>query len=145
MITKLKTAIYNKLTEAGYNVTDSAVYKEEFPWLMVRTGNIQKIMYADVTCAVVNIVIDVFSTKPNEAEILDMEDDVTRLLTIVGQDLSFVMNTLLKSAKVLDDNAQGPVRKHGVFNYQFILAAGEQFEEVKVDDDEDEQPNEDTN
>lgn len=144
MVTRLKTALYNKLTEAGYNVTDSARYEPDFPWLMIRTGNVQKVNYADVTCGSISLIIDVFSNEPTEREILEIEDDLTRLVTIVGQDQSFVMNSALKTMKILDDNARGPVRKHGVFNYTFLVAAGEDFVEEKVDEDENEQPDEST-
>lgn len=134
MIKKLKKKIFDELVKAGFNVTDSGVYEEKFPWLMLRLSNYQKANYLDHEIGIANFGIDVFSTYPGEDEIIKMEPDISDAMIRAASDESYVMGQTLKSMKILDDKGKGPISKHGVFIYQFMLAQGEENVETDGDD-----------
>ena len=39
MFHKLKEEFFQFLKELGYKVSDNGTYREDFPWLLVRTSN----------------------------------------------------------------------------------------------------------
>jgi len=40
MVSELKRKVFQALQEADLNITDNRNYEEQFPWCMLRTGNI---------------------------------------------------------------------------------------------------------
>lgn len=134
MLKQLKKKIFDELVKAGFNVTDSGVYEEKFPWVMLRLSNYQKVNYLDSTIGVASFALDIFSTYPGEDEIIEMEPKITDAMIRVASDESYVMSQTLKTMKIMDDKGKGPISKHGIFVYQFMLAASE--EDVQIDEGE---------
>lgn len=120
MIEELKTRFYTALKEAGLNITDNANYEQNFPWCMLRISNIQRVKYHGARTAIVSFAIDVFSTYSGEKEILELESKITDIAESL--EWNRIMGTVLNQCRILDDKTNGPVKKHGVLTYKFIIA-----------------------
>ena len=71
MLYKLKTQFYSLLKELGYNITDSAEYKENFPWLMLRTDGYTAFRSFNTNISNITLTLDIFSTYCGEKEIIE--------------------------------------------------------------------------
>ena len=127
MVGELKRKVFQALQEADLNITDNRNYEEQFPWCMLRTGNIQRIKYRDVRTEIVTLTIDIFSKYSGEEEILLLQDKISGIIEEMEWDC--LMGVVLSSCIILDDKSTGPVRKHGVLNYNFVLAIGKEEED----------------
>ena len=76
MLAKLKTEFYSLLKGLGYNITDNAEYRENFPWLMVRTNGYQSINSFNLNVSGITLVLDIFSTYPGEKEIIEIVENI---------------------------------------------------------------------
>lgn len=130
MVSELKRKVFQALQEADLNITDNRNYEEQFPWCMLRTGNIQRIKYRDVRTEIVTLTIDIFSKYSGEEEILLLQDKISGIIEEMEWDC--LMGAALSSCLIMDDKSTGPVRKHGILNYQFVLNEGWEM----VEDDE---------
>ena len=131
MLATIKTQFVNKIKELDYNVTDNGTYRENFPWLMVRTGGHQSSVSLDVRYDIITLILDIFSTYNGEKEIIEISENILSHLKELREN-PHITSAIQSGMKILDDNSSGPVRKHGVVTYQFIVTSG--IEEVYNED-----------
>lgn len=124
MLKKIKQEMVSLIEDLGYNITDNGVYVENFPWLMLRTNDYQRLDSLDVKVENITFTIDIFSKYTGEQEIIDIAQNITNNLYRIKEKVPAVMFAYQKNCKILDDNNTGPVRKHGILNYQFLLTSG---------------------
>lgn len=124
MLAKLKSQFYSLIKGLGYNVTDNAEYKEQFPWLMLRTNGYRTMNSFNVNISSAVLVLDIFSTYSGEKEIIEIVDNIGEHLKELQDNNPEVMFAYQKTMKILDDKSTGPVRKHGVVIYEFLLGYG---------------------
>ena len=130
MLSKLKTELYETIKQLGYNITDNATYVENFPWLMLRTNGYQILDSFNMKIGKATLVLDIFSQYNGEKEIIEIADDIQRNLATLIDNNSDVLYGYQKDLKILDDKKTGPVRKHGVVIYEFLLGYGIEQEEL---------------
>lgn len=135
MLNKLKSQFYNLLKELGYNVTDNAEYKENFPWLMLRTNGYTAFRSYNANISNILLTLDIFSTYPGEKEIIEIAENIDSHLEDLRQNNPEVLYCYQKTMKILDDKATGPVRKHGVITYEFLMGYGIEQNKEGVNDD----------
>ena len=133
MLYKLKTQFYSLLKELGYNITDSAEYKENFPWLMLRTDGYTAFRSFNTNISNITLTLDIFSTYCGEKEIIEIADDIESHLSEMRQDNPEVLYCYQKTMKILDDKSTGPVRKHGIVTYEFLMGYGVGFDKEVPD------------
>lgn len=135
MLAQLKTQFYSLIKEKGYNITDNAEYREKFPWLMLRTNGYQVLNSFNMKMSNATLVLDIFSQYSGEKEIIEIVEDIQELLMELQNTNPAILFAYQKSLKILDDKATGPVRKHGVVVYEFLMGHGLEIpEEVPPDD-----------
>lgn len=129
MIETLKRKLYNILVELGIEMTDNWSFDSgTFPKCMLRLSNARKLKYLDTRVQTISFTLDIFSTYNGEKEILNLEEQITDAFESI-EDMPEIMGVQLTMGKILDEKSKGPVCKHGVFIYQFILATGWEEEE----------------
>lgn len=124
MLAKLKSQFYSLIKGLGYNITDNAEYKEQFPWLMLRTNGYRTMNSFNVNISSAILVLDIFSTYSGEKEIIEIVENIGEHLKELQDNNPDIMFAYQKSLKILDDKSTGPVRKHGVVVYEFLLGYG---------------------
>ena len=135
MLAQLKSQFYSLIKEKGYNITDNAEYREKFPWLMLRTNGYQVLNSFNTKTSNATLVLDIFSQYFGEKEIIEIVEDIQELLMELQNTNPAILFAYQKSLKILDDKATGPVRKHGVVVYEFLMGHGlEMPEEVPPND-----------
>lgn len=135
MLAQLKSQFYSLIKEKGYNITDNAEYREKFPWLMLRTNGYQVLNSFNMKMSNATLVLDIFSQYSGEKEIIEIVEDIQELLMELQNTNPAILFAYQKSLKILDDKATGPVRKHGVVVYEFLMGHGlEMPEEVPPND-----------
>ena len=127
MLEEIKTQFVQFLVNLGYKVGDNGTYNEEFPWLMIRTGNYQASHSRDIKMSAITLVLDVFSTYNGEKEIIDISENIIKHLPELRANKKITM-VAQSGMKIMGDKTTGPVRKHGILSYQFVLASGIQEE-----------------
>jgi hypothetical protein len=135
MLIDLKRKFYTLIRDLGYNITDSGDYVEQFPWLMLRLTNSQLLQSIDTTINRVVLTLDIFSTYSGEKEILEIVENINNQLQNFQNENPEILFAYQKMFKTLDDKATGPVRKHGIVNYEFILGQGLIPEEEEPEDE----------
>lgn len=124
MLAKLKTQFYSLIKGLGYNVTDNAEYRENFPWLMLRTNGYQSVNGFNLNVSSTTLVLDIFSTYPGEKEIIEIVENIGSHLAELKDSNPDILFYYQKTMKILDDKSTGPVCKHGVVVYEFLLGYG---------------------
>lgn len=124
MVINLKKKFYTLIHNLGYNITDNGAYVENFPWLMLRLTDSQFLQSIDTSINRVVLTLDVFSTYAGEQEIMEIGENITNHLQSFQNENPEILFAYQKMFKILDDKATGPVRKHGVINYEFLLGQG---------------------
>lgn len=124
MLEKIKTQFVQLLKSLGYNCTDNGVYKEEFPWLMVKTGGYQSAVSLDIRYDVIKLYLDIFSQYNGEKEIIEISEDIINHLQDLRQTCPEITAVGQTALTIIGDKATGPVRKHGILTYTFVLASG---------------------
>ena len=124
MLANLKSQFYSLIKGLGYNITDNAEYKEQFPWLMLRTNGYRTMNSFNVNISSAVLVLDIFSTYSGEKEIIEIVENIGEHLKELQDNNSDIMFAYQKTLKILDDKSTGPVRKHGVVTYEFLLGYG---------------------
>jgi hypothetical protein len=130
MVSKLKTAFADLLTELGYNFSDNAVYETELPWLKMRTNGHRRQNTFDCRYDIITLTVDVFSAYSGEKEILEIAENIGNHMDDMKNVMSEIMCVEQLSHHILDDNSKGPIKKHGVLSYRFILASANVEEEA---------------
>lgn len=124
MLANLKSQFYSLIKGLGYNITDNAEYKEQFPWLMLRTNGYRTMNSFNVNISSAVLVLDIFSTYSGEKEIIEIVENIGEHLKELQDNNPDIMFAYQKTLKILDDKSTGPVRKHGVVVYEFLLGYG---------------------
>lgn len=124
MLANLKSQFYSLIKGLGYNITDNAEYKEQFPWLMLRTNGYRTMNSFNVNISSAALVLDIFSTYSGEKEIIEIVENIGEHLKELQDNNPDIMFAYQKTLKILDDKSTGPVRKHGVVVYEFLLGYG---------------------
>ena len=124
MLANLKSQFYSLIKGLGYNITDNADYKEQFPWLMLRTNGYRTMNSFNVNISSAVLVLDIFSTYSGEKEIIEIVENIGEHLKELQDNNPDIMFAYQKTLKILDDKSTGPVRKHGVVVYEFLLGYG---------------------
>ena len=76
MLYKLKSQFYNLLKELGYNISDNAEYKENFPWLMLRTEGHTAFRSFNASISNITLTLDIFSSYFGEKEIIEIAGNI---------------------------------------------------------------------
>lgn len=124
MLANLKSQFYSLIKGLGYNITDNAEYKEQFPWLMLRTNGYRTMNSFNVNISSAVLVLDIFSTYSGEKEIIEIVENIGEHLKELQDNNPDIMFAYQKTLKILDDKSTGPVRKHGIVTYEFLLGYG---------------------
>lgn len=122
MLEKLKTDFYTMIAGLGYNITDTRNFEEGgSPWLMLRTNGYQRVESFNLTASKITLALDIFSQYSGEREIIRVVDNIAGHLNGFVEEHPEVLFCYQKTLKILDDKATGPVRKHGVLTYEFLM------------------------
>lgn len=121
MFNTIKKTIKEIVNQQGYEIADNGFRRDQFPVLMLRLSNQTEAHTKDLSFEVFDFIIDVFSTYSGEKEINDIKEKITSPILDTCNALPNVMSSALRTYKILDDNSTGPVRKHGVLSYRFVV------------------------
>jgi hypothetical protein len=136
MLEKLKTDFYSMLVGLGYKVSDNRQFDEGgSPWLVLRSNGYKRIHSVGLQMSKITLVLDIFSQYNGEREIILVVDEIADHLEEFLTAHSEVLFCHQKTMKILDDKATGPVRKHGVVSYEFLMG-------VHAPEEEETEPNE---
>lgn len=133
MLTAIKEQFYNLLKSLGYKVTDNGTYKEDFPWLMLTTGNYQSSVSLDIRYDVITLKLDIFSTYNGEKEIIQISENIVNHLQDLRKNNPDITAITQKKMTIIGDKETGPVRKHGILTYQFLVTSGLDLEDNNDD------------
>lgn len=125
MLKRIKERFYSLVKGLNYNITDNGTYSENFPWLMLRLGNATNLNTFDLRVNAISLTLDIFSTYNGELEIIDIVEDITAHLNDLIKEMPELLYAYQKTFKILDDKSTGPVRKHGIVVYDFLLGQSE--------------------
>lgn len=123
MVSRIKTQLYNLITELGYNVADNRNNTTTPPWLLIRTNGHNRHDTADLRYDNITIVVDIFSAYSGEKEVLEMIENISNNIQRLKNDNNSIIHVEQQTCLVLDDNETGPIRKHGVVAYRFVCAS----------------------
>ena len=133
MLEKLKTDFYAMIAGLGFHISDNRNFEEGgSPWLMLRTNGYQRVHSLGLRLSKITMVLDVFSQYNGEREIIMAVDKIANNIERFLAEHPEVLFCHQKSMKILDDKATGPVRKHGVISYEFMMGV-----EMPIEEDED--------
>lgn len=135
MLERLKAQFYSFLLELGYNATDIGEYEENFPWLMLRTNGYQVLDSFNTRMSSATLVLDIFSQYPGEKEIINIVENIGSKINNLKESNPDILYCYQKTLKILDDKSTGPVRKHGVVVYEFLMGQGFAESEESNDDE----------
>lgn len=134
MVSELKSNFFQMIKDLGYFITDNRNYtKKEYPWLLLRLTNDQFIQSNDIFSHRVVLTLDIFSTYSGEKEILEIVDNIAQNLRAFQNKHPEILFVFQKSCKIIDDKETGPVKKHGIISYEFMLGNAVLDEEVNPD------------
>ena len=133
MLTTIKEQFYNLLKSLGYKVTDNGTYKEDFPWLMLTTSNYQSSVSLDIRYDVITLKLDIFSTYNGEKEIIQISENIVNHLQDLRKNNPDITAITQKKMTIIGDKETGPVRKHGILTYQFLVTSGLDLEDNNDD------------
>ncbi len=122
MLAATKQRFFQFIQELGYNVDDNGTYREQFPWLMLRMSDAQVAKSRDINITDIRIVVDIFSTYNGEKEILDIVDNINAHIREFIAAYPEIQFCFMRSLRIIDDKETGPVRKHGVATFSFMVA-----------------------
>lgn len=124
MLEKIKIQFYSLLKELGYKVSDNGTYNEDFPWLMLRTGGYQSTVSFDVRYDIITLMLDVFSTYNGEKEIIEISENIINNLQKMRETNPDITVAAQTGMVIQGDKETGPVRKHGILTFRFVLTSG---------------------
>ena len=132
MLEKLKTDFYTMLVELGFNISDNRNFEEgNSPWMILRTNGYQRVQSFGLSASKITLVLDIFSQYNGEREIIKVVDKIAENLEPFILQHSEVFYCFQKTVKILDDKTTGPVRKHGVVSYEFLMSVNTPEEEAE--------------
>ena len=122
MIQEIKTELCSLIRGLGYNITDNGAYVENFPWLMLRTGRHNHNRSRDTRTEDIVLIIDIFSKYKGEKEILEITENITNHIWELKETIPGLVYVNQRDLKIIDDKATGPVKKHGIVYYSFLIS-----------------------
>lgn len=132
MLEKLKTDFYTMLVELGFNISDNRNFEEgNSPWMILRTNGYQRVQSFGLSASKITLVLDIFSQYNGEREIIKVIDKIAENLEPFIFQHPEVLYCFQKTVKILDDKTTGPVRKHGVVSYEFLMGVNTPEEEAE--------------
>lgn len=132
MLEKLKTDFYAMLVELGFNISDNRNFEEgNSPWMILRTNGYQRVQSFGLSASKITLVLDIFSQYNGEREIIKVIDKIAENLEPFILQYPEVLYCFQKTVKILDDKTTGPVRKHGVVSYEFLMGVNTPEEEAE--------------
>lgn len=132
MVQRIKTDLCSLVRKLGYEITDNGAYVEKFPWLMARLGSYNRVDAFNTRIDTITIIIDIFSKYKGEKEILDIVENISNHIQSLRTNNTDIIFISQRDLKILDDNKTGPIKKHGVVSYSFLLS--KELEEVEPND-----------
>jgi hypothetical protein len=84
----------------------------------------------------ITLVLDVFSQYNGEREIICVVDKIANHLEEFLTGHPEILFCHQKTMKILDDKTTGPVRKHGVISYEFLMGIDMPVEEEEAEPNE---------
>lgn len=130
MLEKLKTDFYNMIAGLGFYITDTRNFETgNSPWLMLRTNGYQRVHSLGLRMSKITLVLDIFSKYNGEKEIIVAVDKIADHIEEFLAEHPEVLFCHQKTLKILDDKTTGPVRKHGVLSYEFLMGESTVMEE----------------
>lgn len=122
MLEKLKTDFYGMIAELGFNISDNRNFEQGgSPWLVLRTNGYQRVQSYGITASKITLALDIFSHYNGEREIIQVIDQIAKNLEEFIVAHPEVLYCFQRTVKILDDKATGPVRKHGIVTYEFLM------------------------
>lgn len=121
MLGLIKTKFYEFLSSLEYNVTDNGTHRDEFPWLEIRFNDARVLKTRDLNMSEARIIVDIFSTYDGEKEILDIIDNINAHIKDLINENDFIQYAFMRSLRIIDDPEVGPLNKHGIANFSFVL------------------------
>ena len=122
MLEKLNTDFYTMITDLGYYISDNKNFDTGIsPWLILRTNGYQRTHSLGLKMSKITLVLDIFSQYNGEKEIIVVVDKIADNINKFLEEHPEVMFCYQKTLKILDDKTTGPVRKHGVLTYEFLM------------------------
>lgn len=122
MIEATKKKFCQYLRSLEYNVDDNGNYREEFPWLMLSVGSARVLKSYDLNMTEIQLKVDIFSTYTGEKEILTIVDNINKHIRTFMDENAEIQYVYMRSLRIIDDRETGPVRKHGVAQFSFVVA-----------------------
>ena len=136
MLEKLKSDFYAMLVELGFNISDNRNFEEgSSPWMMLRTNGYQRVQSFGLSASKITLVLDIFSEYNGEKEIIKAIDKVAENLEPFILQHPEILYCFQQTVKILDDKSTGPVRKHGVVSYEFLMGVNVSKEEETEPDE----------
>ena len=124
MLSAIKQQFVEFLNHLGYQVADNGIYREEFPYLMVRTTGFDFVESSDTRISAITLTLDIFSTYNGEKEIINISEDILEHLQEMRKNNKDITMVSQSGMKIIGDRETGPVRKHGIISYNFIVTSG---------------------
>ena len=124
MVSEVKKQLIALLKRLGYNVGDGGQYKEEFPWLIVKTSGYNRAETYDLSLRTISLTVDIFSNYNGEREILEIIENIGDNIAEIKNNNPAVLNIIQHQCRIIGDKSTGPVRKHGIITYTFVMAVG---------------------
>ena len=132
MVQRIKTDLCSLVRKLGYEITDNGASVEKFPWLMARLGSYNRVDAFNTRIDTITIIIDIFSKYKGEKEILDIVENISNHIQSLRTNNTDIIFISQRDLKILDDNKTGPIKKHGVVSYSFLLS--KELEEAEPND-----------
>ena len=129
MLGSIKQKFCEFLRSLEYNVSDTGTYREEFPWLKLRLNDAKVLKTKDLTMTDARLVVDIFSNYDGEKEILEIIDDINAHIRGFISENDFIQYAFMRSLRIIDDPETGPLTKHGIATFSFVLTTQEDEED----------------
>lgn len=123
MVQRVKSDLCSLVRQLGYNITDNGAYQEKYPWLLLRTSKHTHTDTATTRTDNLVLIIDIYSTYKGEKEILDIVENITNHIWELKTNNPNIMYINQRDLKIIDDNTKGPLKKHGIVYYTFLLSS----------------------
>lgn len=134
MVLELKKQFVLALRGAGIEVTDDGDLEAPFPQVRLSTNGKRTTKYLNTRVTAISFKFDIFSRYAGEKEILELEEKITEVAESMKDDK--IMGVEQVSLRIIGDNSKGPVSKHGIITYQFVLSTTPD-QEVKKEEEPD--------
>ncbi len=134
MLSKIKQEFYSILDEnLEYDIRDYALIDDSeatiFPQIFLKLENVTRDKMKDKFIYQMRFKIDIYSDYIGEKEIMDLEAKIFELSQKLYDDAN-ITYVRENGFRIIDDKSTGSILKHGIINYQVIVAG------MEVEDEE---------